>query len=636
MFSPISSLTKESSSPADASIKETSSKVVSQIKEVSSEIYSHLKAPSITLQEAGVTSEEIKIGAGGRYTGLDSQKAKEELGKILKFVGSDTKALDSGALRLVQNWDGSYELKRRTLSPYHWFSFLGWGRDIEAANTYVRGVMKVALGKEHPLDALSHHLVPPTKITAEEMVKTGVRLDPTLSSRLLPIIVARDIALEKTATSTSKSLLASVGGSLQLSRAASTSKEASYFRRLREILCTQLPALGITCGNKIGEGGYGLIYHATVKDGKENDHVIKIEQELHFEDIQAGEERLRFDQRGDLSAWAAKNLSRTQIIRPIFVIVALKKTPEASVEYHYLSASAATAFTEKMGKEYPQAQAALAAQLMECIEGGSLQKSCKENPKLFSDPSSWAFKNTLNGLLKYFKGACEGKVLQRDIKPGNILLLDDPKKEKRNDTMVKVADWGLAALGPSFSAVLGTASYASPRICDASPDQPYGPEVDGYSIAMTLLEMIDPEGMNWYRVLLRTAEREAKGNKVEPKSLEWKKDALRALQNFWGDIIIPDLEPPSEYLEIYMRLIRDTKGYTYPSRLEAKLQDTPLLQELIGRLFQVAAGGFNLEKNFEALCKKLDEFQKINGYKAGESEKSLDTPRRTSSSISPV
>ncbi|MBX9742517.1 MAG: protein kinase family protein [Chthoniobacterales bacterium] len=550
-----------------------------------SKIYSQIKAPSLVIQGEKPTDKKT-VGAGYRYTETDQEEANKELSRILGLVGSDTKAIESGALRLVQNWDGSFELKKRTLTPYHLFSFLGWGRDIEAADNYVRGVMKAALGCDsnatnHPL---SSYLTNKGKMTTEEVVGC------------LSTIVARDIELEEKRPIGKKSLLASTGGTLSMAKTGN--------KVLAMETESQLPLLGIKLGNKIGSGGFGTVYHAALKGQQEQRHVVKIEQidDSSFKNIKEDGDKLPFDQRGELTAWTAKNIPCAQVMRPVFVIVAIKKTSLADIEYHYLSPSEAKAFTKKIGDQYPKAKAAIAAELMEYIPGESLEEIVRRN-KTFFDPSSWGFKNTLNGLFKEFKAAYENHIIHRDRKPANIIVTG--KLDEKDDNCIKSIDYGLAARVPVsgvFSRIVGTWSYMAPHI---RLDKNYGPQVDAYSIAMTLLQLIDPSSFNTFSYFLQIDKNNGQYGSGDSKF----NDFVTQMKEIDGT--------PESYLNAYFKQVHSVFAFIGPPPAAQKILNkskNARIKDLIGRCFQVAAGGTNVESNFKDLYQKFAEFQKENGY----------------------
>ncbi len=103
--------------------------------------------------------------------------------------------------------------------------------------------------------------------------------------------------------------------------------------------------------------------------------------------------------------------------------------------------------------------------------------------------------------LALFKQACggvqaihEAGLTHLDIKPENILLIRDPKKE--NDWIVKIADFGLArGMGmETLSALedgMGTPAYMAPEQIMAARWKDVGKEADIYGLGMILYEMLD-------------------------------------------------------------------------------------------------------------------------------------------------
>ncbi|MGQ8367219.1 protein kinase domain-containing protein [Glaciecola sp. 1036] len=121
--------------------------------------------------------------------------------------------------------------------------------------------------------------------------------------------------------------------------------------------------------------------------------------------------------------------------------------------------------------------------MMELIEGTDLGKLLEENHKITPER---ALTITLQ-LAKALDYAHSNNIVHRDIKPDNIMLLED------NET-VKVADFGIARISENDEAhktqvgsVLGTPRYMS-------PEQALGHELDGrsdlFSVGAILYEML--------------------------------------------------------------------------------------------------------------------------------------------------
>lgn len=75
-------------------------------------------------------------------------------------------------------------------------------------------------------------------------------------------------------------------------------------------------------------------------------------------------------------------------------------------------------------------------------------------------------------------------VVHRDLKPENLILI---QRDGRDDA-VKLIDFGVAQIGASDAAVVGTAAYMAPE--QASPGAPVDRRADVYSLGVLLFEMV--------------------------------------------------------------------------------------------------------------------------------------------------
>jgi hypothetical protein len=309
---------------------------------------------------------------------------------------------------------------------------------------------------------------------------------------------------------------------------------------------------------------------------------------------------LPFHQRGDLAASCLKELQH--MTKPIFVIVALQKTgPQktnsSTTEYHYLPAMEAESFVKEIAQAHPQAQAAIAGQLMElapgfelheCIYGkmsSKTQKVDKTNQVIFT-PSEKPFKQVMQGLFTHMEIAMEHNYLHRDIKAENVMI----NKNDKGEYEVRFIDGGFAAYGGRESKKLeltegmGTRQYMSPRVVinriQGRTKLPYGAEVDFYSTGMLLLEMIDPNSLKKVHTT----------NVTNPTKIVTKLGVFSAQQ---VTNLSEDPNSTNNYLDVYLKAAGDS------STVSQKLNASTSEKQLINLCFEASKGGKSGEKAFE-------------------------------------
>ena len=436
--------------------------------------------------------------------GANKNLASKELEALRNYCFDPSVPLKGGTLRLVKNSDGSIQLKRRQW--YQFWNFVGWGRDTGRAAAYVNSLLKEQdLVKESnnstnsTNSALAAYVqVSSNKVTLEE-----------LSRKLLPFTLQDNLTTHKNekenngVEANTNATPSSSPVSIPLSGLETQTVTDKYRREFQQLALKSVqkfcPSVGLTVGDKLGEGGMGTVYHASVL-GRTEGYVIKLENKFRMESI-INAENLPFDQRGDLAATTVQQLGH--ITQPIFVIVALKKTPSDSIQYHYLPVANAKSFVQKMQKECPYASLAIAGQLMEKVPGNELS-SCihgedlagKTVPKIDCTITQKPFQQIAYQLLKSMKVSMEKKFIHRDLKPENIMVTIDAQ----GNYHLKLIDGGFSAQGNDKPLKLhkfkGTLQYMSPRVYNANEKNTYGAEADFYSTAMILLEMISPEDFN--------------------------------------------------------------------------------------------------------------------------------------------
>ena len=410
----------------------------------------------ITLNPANVDQTTFTYKPSA--TASDAEKVLAECNQrfeeLNQWIAPEGK-IKPGTLRLVKNWDGTMELKRRQW--YQFWNFMG-NRDTGRAKAYVNSLTKYAANnKGIDENALFASYLEPAS--------SSVVTKKELSSKLFHIEFIVDEDYQKS-----------------------------------------LNTLGVTLGSKLGESEFHAVYNASLKSRNEQ-YVFKKEREKEIFPI-SEVEGLLFHQRGDLAASLVPQLQN--MTKPIFVVVALNKTPHNQnakldqdlEEYHCLPAMKAEKFVQRIAQNYPKAQVNIVGQIMErppgndlvySIEGSTEKSITQEN----FDPANTPFQQVAYGLLKYLESAMENNYIHRDLKPENIIV----HKNKDGNWDVKLINGRFAAYAGgnklNLNSQKGTHFYMSPRVAQLGSfnkdNVTYGPETDCYSMGMVLLNMIDPE-----------------------------------------------------------------------------------------------------------------------------------------------
>ncbi|MCF7729582.1 MAG: protein kinase [Chthoniobacterales bacterium] len=459
--------------------------------------------------------------------------------------------LKPGTLRLVKNWDGTIQLKR-TQWYHFWNSSLFGTRDTSRAETYVKSLIKKAYERTNPFlpEEVQYNKYTTKSNTLNYFLLSKNQKGPVTTENLSKVLSFRH----------------------KIDVKISEANKNEY--AIKKCLDKE----GITLQNRIGAGGMGSVFKATVNRDT-IDYVFKSEFQLKYSPI-SNSEGLPFHRRGDLAASCLKELKH--MTKPIFVIVALQKTVSSPAEYHYLPAMEAESFVKEIAQAHPKAQVAIAGQLMELAPGRELYKCIygKEGDQVSFDPSEKPFKQVMQGLFTHMKIAMENNYLHRDIKAENVMINNNDNK----DYEVRFIDGGFAAYGGRGSNELqlenctGTIIYMSPRVLingrQHKTTRPYGAEVDFYSTGMLLLEMIDKDSFETIH----------------------KKEAGKNFGAF-AQSLANDLKtnPPStkNYLEEYL------KSAGANSTVSKKLNENPSVKNLIDLCFEASKGGESGKEAFE-------------------------------------
>jgi serine/threonine protein kinase len=123
--------------------------------------------------------------------------------------------------------------------------------------------------------------------------------------------------------------------------------------------------------------------------------------------------------------------------------------------------------------------------VMELVRGVTLRARLAEGPMTFREVAGTAA--DLADSLHYIH---RRDVVHRDIKPGNILLVDPAEDD--TGVRTKLADFGIARIMDgthvtAAGAIIGTVSYLSP---EQAMGEPVGPPADIYALGLVLLECL--------------------------------------------------------------------------------------------------------------------------------------------------
>lgn len=245
---------------------------------------------------------------------------------------------------------------------------------------------------------------------------------------------------------------------------------------------------------QVGEGNFGIVIRVAVK-GDQEKYVYKKEKR----DVSKAltERSASFWREGDCAAARLHDLSN--LARPLFFIfrVSQEGKPE---ELHYVPTNHVKAFGMRLSGE---ATVFLEGQLMERASGESLDKIILKKSSIFSLIGGKHFNNMVRGLFYILKELQAHNLVHRDIKPENIFynietgevtLIDfgsatrlRKKEKEKNDEISRYASTS-TELG-------GTLKYISPRVLQ---QKPYGSEVDLFSFALVILNIMNPNEFEKY------------------------------------------------------------------------------------------------------------------------------------------
>lgn len=125
---------------------------------------------------------------------------------------------------------------------------------------------------------------------------------------------------------------------------------------------------------------------------------------------------------------------------------------------------------------------------MEYVDGGELFQYIYDAKYLLEDEAVWIFRQIVAALLHCHRLG----ITHRDLKPENILLTHryNPETGSYSEPVVKVADFGMAALQPTgkkLTTPCGSMHYAAPEVFDRYYD---GGKIDVWSLGVILYVML--------------------------------------------------------------------------------------------------------------------------------------------------
>ncbi len=264
-------------------------------------------------------------------------------------------------------------------------------------------------------------------------------------------------------------------------------------RKIETSLSDFLRSKEVFLGAPLGEGHYGIVRSARVK-GDAGKYVYKIEKREVSKSLT--ERSASFWREGDCAAARLNDLSH--LPRPLFFIFRISKGDE-NEELHYVPANHVKAFGMKLP---PGTTVFLEGQLMEKATGESLDRIILGKSSILSPISGTHFKNIVRGLFKIVQELQTHNLVHRDIKPENIFynvqtgevqLLDFGSATKLRKK--EKADDGTHLHKPISTEAGGTLKYISPRVLQ---QKPYGSEIDLFSFAMTVLQLVNKDDFEVY------------------------------------------------------------------------------------------------------------------------------------------
>ncbi|MFZ4116818.1 MAG: protein kinase domain-containing protein [Chthoniobacterales bacterium] len=427
------------------------------------------------------------------------------------------------------------------------------------------------------------------------------------SSEALARVFQEDLGLTQESNSSTNNLTSQLSFRLQLATEVRTNSQGEIAQTLikgsQDISNTPdsywakcLKAFGIQVISPLGSGSFGSVSRIAI-EGSDREYVLKTENNIRgrFFAAEKDPNNNLFHERGELvltsfqgekSARLEKELQR--MTPPCFVIVAwCEDSHSTMVHYEYLSPARAKEFGNRILETHPHAVGSIAAQVMELAPGIDLEKAM-EGGMTFK-PTEKTFKNVLNTLYNHIKFSHDYKIAHRDIKPANLVI-------EPNSSEVRVIDFGLSAStnGKKLQSRTGTPKYASPRILLQQELRfpGYGEEVDCYSAAMTLLELIDPASCEGVMKFL------GQNAPFYQHYLHW--PAASRLNNYF--LLVEHVNPNAEILKIFA-------GDNINTVKEYGDADT-----FISLSFLIAEGGAQGEEAYRQLIAQFDPWQEANGF----------------------
>ena len=318
--------------------------------------------------------------------GSNENPASKDLAALRNYCFDPSAPLKGGTLRLVKNWDGSIQLKRRQW--YQFWNFVGWGRDTGRAAAYVNSLLKEhhhvkqitakANNNEIP-EFLTNYLS--LKSKAVSMEELGKKLDdlkeiqPTLFSAIQDDIKNSSNNCAGSETSQTRTQNASSPVSIPLSLLDSTLRTSLFKKLCRSVGITLQEEQENSLTNKSDDQPQPKIINATENTGKIIYEADKrpLPKYTYDAKVLGSNEKYTITLKDKLDMKNIKEDNKSIFPQgqndTIFFIVALNKIPPTQEnkfpkgsynEYHYVSSRNTESFEKGMKNNFPDATLAIA------------------------------------------------------------------------------------------------------------------------------------------------------------------------------------------------------------------------------------------------------------------------------------
>lgn len=348
---------------------------------------------------------------------------------------------------------------------------------------------------------------------------------------------------------------------------------------------------GITIGRCLSSGAFGRTYEVDLNEAAKKDFggasLIYKEEKIPKLLTNSKEERGRETAQTPEKIWRHYDFAALRIDPPLPHLVKVKamafqlfSKESEQCERFYVPANKVRDFLQAVP---PTAQVSLVAQFMEKAPGQSLDKLIKDRKV----PNQTDFLKVAVALDEFLRAAHERNFIHRDLKPANIMYDTDTgevtiidtgessrlrKRGKTDEEIERRREDGNPHISnPEFStAYLGTRKYMAPTV---EARTSYGSEVDFFSSALVLLQLLSPDDFKQFNEVRFSSGRET--NSIFADELKVSKEGRS-----------PD------FLQAYLNVVGSE------SRTAAILKEEPHLRNLIDSYFKASLRGEAGERAF--------------------------------------